>query len=530
MRQRIAILMGALGASTVFTVCAATATDSTIVGRLVVEDAYDQAVSCTTATGDGDACIDDALECNGALDVGGATTMTGDLTLNGGAGCLNTSGSGDSTLVAKDADSTAFCMGAAGALDLVCLDTTDASPALDVKGVVGQIALHVDAGTVKVDEDVAIGGGAGAINTSASGDSTLVVTDADSTAFCAGATGALDLVCLDTTDASPALDIKGVASQVALHVDQGTVLFDEDVSIGGGTGALSLTHSDSSILLNDNDASALDIGAAGETDMVRFATTNGAETVEFRVGTALTGIYETFGEGASKGLSTLEIDGTATTGTAGGVHHAYVGGGNIFGFVAIGDNQAADVSMTADGLNIAGDQADNEGREIFTGYASASGRPMVVGTDPAFYFLTSIKVGDVSGTDTVFCGLKKLEAHNADVFAYDTYFGLGWNTSASPAALKVIEELNGAAGAQTDTTETLADATVLQIKVLIDASGNATVQEDSQTPGTLAAPTQTSAFQFDDGDLLVPICTYLEHNAGGLADSFSVGQWVVGYQ
>jgi hypothetical protein len=98
----------------------------------------------------------------GNLVVAGTQTFTGDLTLSGGAGCLTVSGSGDSTLVAADADATAFCMGAAGALDLVCLDTTDASPAWDIKGVAGQVSLHVDAGTAQFDESPTIGAGVAA--------------------------------------------------------------------------------------------------------------------------------------------------------------------------------------------------------------------------------------------------------------------------------------------------------------------------------------------------------------------------------
>lgn len=303
-----------------------------------------------------------------------------------------------------------------------------------------------------------------------------------------------------------------------------------DITSSGGAGAFTCGTGNCSILAYDNVTNGLDIGSTGQTAMIRLATTNSAETVEMRVGTALTGIYETFGEGSGKGLTTMQFDMTATDGTAGMHNCAYVGGGNVFGYVAIGDNAADDIDMTANGLNIANDQADNEGREIFSGYGCASGRPMVVGTDAAFFFLTSVRVGDVSGTDTLFCGLKKLEVHNADVFAYDTYFGLGWNTSANPAAIKVIEELNGADAAQTDTTDTIADVTVLQMKILVDGSGNATAEHDADVPGTLEAPDATSAFQFDDGDLLVPICTYLEHNAGGLADTVDIGQWIVGYQ
>lgn len=326
-----------------------------------------------------------------------------------------------------------------------------------------------------------------------------------------------DLISTDDTAVGDALNVTGITTCTG------------DVVINGGAGALTCGAS-CAILAEDNAAAGLDIGTTGATSMMRFDTQTGVETINLRAPVVRTGIYETFGEGATKGLSTLETDGTATTGAAGVPHLSYLGSGNILGYVAIGDNAADDIDMTAAGLNIANDQADNEGREVWSGYAGATGRPFVIGTDAAFSFLTSIKVGDIDGTDTVFCGFRKLEAHNATFTSYDTYFGIGANTSADPMVLKVIEELNGAAGALTDTTDTLQDATVLQIKVLVDSSGNATAQIDADTPGTLEAPDTTSAFQFDDGDLVIPYCHYLEHNAGGLSDTFEIGQWVVGFQ
>ena len=442
----------------------------------------------------------------GALTVAGAHTFTGDLTIGGGAGALTSSSSGDSTLVVTDADSTAFCMGAAGALDLACLDTTDASPALDVKGIAGQIGLHLDAGTAQLDESPTIGAGAAGI---------------DYTLSFNGETSDGTLQYMEDEDR---FDFDNLQSD-------GTLGVTGDATLSGGAGALTFDDTASSAVLPDNDASAFDFGASGQTDMVRFNTSNGSENVEFRSPAIFTGIYDSFAEGASKGLTTLLHDGLAVSGAAGVTHYAYFGNGTILGYAAIGNNAADDINTTATGLNIANDQnADNEGREIWSGYGGASGRPLVVGTDPAFYFLVGINIGDIDGTDTVLCGFKKLETHNATQANYDTYFGLGATTSADPMALKVIEELNGAAGDSTDTTDTLQDGITLQIKVLVSADGTATVQHDADVPGTLEAPDATSAFQFDDGDLLVPICTYLEHTAGGYTDTFDITHWEVGLQ
>jgi hypothetical protein len=480
--------------------------------------------------------VDESAAVTGNATVGGTLGVTGDATFGGGAGAITTSGSGDSTLVAADADSTAFCMGAAGALDLVCLDTTDASPAWDIKGVVGQVGLHVDAGTVQVDEtltvtsDISANGGAGCLTVSGSGDATLVAADADSTAFCMGAAGALDLVCLDTTDASPSWDIKGVSGQVGLHLDAGTALIDEDLSIGGGAGAITLTHSDSSCVLPDNDATAADFGAVGETAMIRFVTTDDAENVLMRSPVTFTGVYETFGEGADKGYQIYQIDGTAYDGTAAVYNHAYFGAGNILAITAMGDNQASAPTMTANGWDIAGDQADNEGNEVVGGVFGATGRPMIIGTDVAWYFLMSFQIGDIDGTDTFMCGLRTFEVHNNDYTAYDTYATMGTTQSADPMVIEIVEEINGDAGAVTDTTDTLQDATNCQFKFLVATDGTTTFQHDADTPGTLEAPDAVTAFQFDDGDMVIPFCHYREHNAGGLADTVEIQHWEIGYQ
>lgn len=57
-----------------------------------------------------------------------------------------------------------------------------------------------------------------------------------------------------------------------------------DLTLAGGAGALTLTDSASSVVVPDNDASALDIGSTGLLDGMRVATTNGAEFVLFKFG------------------------------------------------------------------------------------------------------------------------------------------------------------------------------------------------------------------------------------------------------
>ncbi len=86
-----------------------------------------------------------------------ATTMTGDLSLAGGAGAATFTDSA-SSIVVPDNDTTALVIGSTGLLDLVRIDTGDNTETLVVKGTTTTDALHVDVGDVQMDEDLAVTG------------------------------------------------------------------------------------------------------------------------------------------------------------------------------------------------------------------------------------------------------------------------------------------------------------------------------------------------------------------------------------
>ena len=130
-------------------------------GRITASSTNTQP-TCATASGTGDICADGDLEANGTLDVAGAvtltgaTTITGDLACNGGAGAINTSGSGDSSVLVADNDATALLFGSTGQLNLLTLDTGDDTETVVVTGTTTTDAFHVDVGDAQFDEDVAI--------------------------------------------------------------------------------------------------------------------------------------------------------------------------------------------------------------------------------------------------------------------------------------------------------------------------------------------------------------------------------------
>ena len=196
--------------------------------------------TCATATVAGELCANGDIETNGNLDVAGtatltgATTQTGDLTLSGGASALTFSGSA-SSIVVDDADATALLIGSTGDLDIVTIDTSEATEKVIINGTTTATALQVDVGNLVCDEDatvtgdLSLGGGATALTFSAAS-SSIVVPDASATGLVIGSSGDLDILTLVTSEATEKLAIKGTTTADAFHVDVGTSLFDEGVA------------------------------------------------------------------------------------------------------------------------------------------------------------------------------------------------------------------------------------------------------------------------------------------------------------
>jgi hypothetical protein len=239
-------------------------------------------------------------------------------------------------------------------------------------------------------------------------------------------------------------------------------------------------------------------------------------------GATNTAYTELFAEGASKGIAAFEFDGTASSGTAGAVDILYTGAGHRFISVPLGAGQTITVpTMAAGGLDITGDQADNEGFDIFAGVLGASGRPMIPGTDPAFYFCATLTVTDVSDTDELFVGWRKPEVVQATDADFDTYAQIGIIASAATAAIKITTEDDGGGATTTDTTDTWADAATKALCVNVSAAGVVTYTING------AAPTVTAAFTFDDGEPVIPTVRFLH---AGAADCVPVlSRWEVGY-
>ena len=231
---------------------------------------------------------------------------------------------------------------------------------------------------------------------------------------------------------------------------------------------------------------------------------------------------ESFGYGAAKGLAILQNDFTAYDATAGALNIMHLGSGNKIAALPI-VGQTIPPAMVATGLDVQGDQVDNDGWEFIHGVLGLTGRPFVIGDDRAFYSSITFTPTLANGSDELHFGFRRAEALNATFDNYLDLASLGWNTAASPAAIKIETILNNGATTTTDTTDTTADATAVTFRVNVSAAGVVTYLING------VAPSVTAAFTFDDGDPVIPFFHFLQANAAQTG-ALVISDWTTDYQ
>lgn len=192
------------------------------------------------------------------------------------------------------------------------------------------------------------------------------------------------------------------------------------------------------------------------------------------------------------------------SGTADTANTAMFGSGNTFEYVAKGTQTIIGLgSLAATGCSVAGDQTDNDGREIaFSGgINSFAPRTYVVGT--AFWARLKFSIATVAGTDDCAFGFRKAEAYQTNLDDYDEMAVL----NVISGDIKIETILNGGSTATTDTTQNWANAATHELKVMVAASGAVTYEIDG------GAPTVTAAFSFDAGERVIPFMFFLQANA-----------------
>lgn len=231
--------------------------------------------------------------------------------------------------------------------------------------------------------------------------------------------------------------------------------------------------------------------------------------------------YEDFEYGDGKGIQTLQLDGTAYDSTALAVNMAYFGSGNALAYTAI-VAETIDIDMDATGLDIGADQTANDGFELWGGTLGASGRPFIIGDDPAFKFCVGVNITDIDGSDEFHIGFRRAETVNATFDNYLDLATIGFVTAADPAALATETINDNAATTTTTLVATLDDAVTTILCVLVSGAGAVTYTIDG------AADANAVAFSFDDGDPVIPFIHYLQDTA--LADAIYLTSWEVAYQ
>jgi len=158
--------------------------------------------------------------------------------------------------------------------------------------------------------------------------------------------------------------------------------------------------------------------------------------------------------------------------------------------------------IAATGLDVAGDQVANDGREIDFSCCGAIVNPLKsykVGSG-AFYGKLQFSIADVSGADLCMFGFRKAAAHNADATAYTDFATL----NVVSGAISVSTNLNSAGISTTDTTDDWADLGLHTLEVYVSAAGVVTFKIDG------SAPTVTAAVTLDDGDSFIPFFQFLQ--------------------
>lgn len=283
-----------------------------------------------------------------------------------------------------------------------------------------------------------------------------------------------------------------------------------------------LTAASTATLL-DNSATSFKIGSAGHTDALAFDTTNNAERVTINVPYRLSpALWDTFGEGASKGLRSLRYDGTgASTSTL--VTNYLHAGTNTFLFTNIGGtSNTSPPVMSATGLNIAGEQTSGDGWELLHGILQSSGRPFVIGTDAAFTGCWTVVVGDVSGASKMMVGFRAATIANGTFTSYSEVAAIGISGSSNPATIFTITNAAGAGAVSTNTNDTVADGVSKTYCVLVSGAGAVTYTNDGIAPSNFVGATMS------DGDVVVPFVWFT--NGADLADTVDITLWDVRFQ
>ena len=298
---------------------------------------------------------------------------------------------------------------------------------------------------------------------------------------------------------------------IVLETTNGGILLNADNADNGDIGLeagddLRLTATGDMILTIGGHARVVDddIVSFGTTDNVTMAYDEDGDNNLQIIGPV--DFETTYHEFRSNGVS-AQNDGTIT-GVATGETNIFVTEGRVFEWFVLGAGQTIVVpTLTADGLNIMQDEANDEGAEWTRGITSRSPDAYTVETD-VFYFKVKFKIETVAELDICTAGFRIAGAYNADMYAYNTYVGLNVNNG----TINEVEELNGANAAEVDTGEAWADGETHELETRIAADGTTTWFVDGTA---ITNQDTTCVFDWTDTDVVIPFFHFLQDDGNG---------------
>jgi len=471
------------------------------------EAAVADAVRIVASAADGGIDIDAgtggiAIDSTGAVSIAGAAAS--DLTV-GGAGIDLTL---ESTLgrvivnAEEAADNAITLLSAAGGLDVdvaLQLNLTSSEVAVDA------IVINASGGGVDITaatNDIDVVATAGSVNITAgeSAADSIVITSS---------IGGIDILAAGAA-AGEDIDIVATGSSVnieATEADANAITVKASDAAGGivvecGTNGLSLganatAHTTTLGSTNTTSATVIQSGT-GRTTFTGTVKEIDAEFL-FSSGTDLTVTQ-------SPVLQSNGTDGAAPTGATGDVNLMHLQDGCLMEQFILGAGQTIIAPrMTANGLNLALDQTDDEGAEYNFGAArNNSKHAYTIQTSAAFFIEAEIYVGDLSGCEPLWMGFRKVQANDADYTNYTDFYVLGINNATSATNVTVGGRLNSGGITLQDTTDAWGgDAASQTLKILVSAAGVITAEVGGVAVSAPLAQT------FDNTDVVVPFIHFL---------------------
>lgn len=177
-------------------------------------------------------------------------------------------------------------------------------------------------------------------------------------------------------------------------------------------------------------------------------------------------------------------------------------------------------------LEIGGDQTNGDGYEITLQNPGNTDAKFLftAWSEPVGFFIEArFTVADVSWVAELLIGFRKNEAFQKARATYTDYALIGL----VGAKIETATDLNNAGESLVDSTQTVADAGVVTLRVEVDSDRKVHFTCANSSTATMATPTVSQEFTFDDADVLVPCIRFL--HGSDVAGSVVMNYLKVGY-